>query len=144
MINILQKKNAERSQSCKELRKLNKKFTIGKKFEIGSLNLFCLLYIPCCLKSSTNKSDLLKRCVKIINQYAQIESIINCQMKVNFMKEMLLSKNQKFYLNQIFSGLPLDNLNYSNKLIDEFEVLIEPKKIIKKSTWINNLIKKLN
>ena len=64
----------------------------------------------------------MKRCIEIINQYAQIESIIKCQIEVNLLKQMLLTKNQRIYLNQEFIGLPLDDLNYSNKLLNEFDL----------------------
>ena len=64
----------------------------------------------------------MKRCIEIINKYAQIESIIKCQIEVNLLKQMLLTKNQRIYLNQKFIGLPLDDLNYSNKLLNEFDL----------------------
>ena len=122
---IFNKKKPEiRSNSSFELRKLDEKSIIGKINKIGSLNLFCLQHLPCCLSSSTIrlKSDLMKRCIEIINQYAQIESIIKCQIEVNLLKQMLLTKNQRIYLNQKFIGLPLDDLNYSNKLLNEFDL----------------------
>ena len=98
--------------------------------EIGSLNLFFLLYSPCCLKNKNNQSDFMKRCVKLINQYAQIDSIIRCQIDVNFLKHMLLTENQKIYLKNKLNRMPIDDLKYSNELLEEFENLIKdsPKK----------------
>ena len=123
MYDYVFKKNEKRSLTCNS-KPNNEDFKNGKIIEIGPLNLFCLLYAQCCLNSDA-KSDFMKRCVEIIDNYTQIESIIRCQMEVNFLKKMLLTKSQKIFLSEKFKGLPVDDLNYSNKLLDELEGLVK-------------------
>ena len=45
-------------------------------------------------------------------------------MDVNYLKKMLLTENQKTYLKNKLNRMPIDDLQYSNELLDEFENLI--------------------
>ena len=96
------------------------KFCDGESVEIGIIELFCLLNFGCCL-ANNEKSNLLKRCLEIIEDYSNVEAIIKCQMEVNILKRMILTKNQRDRLEKNFKGLRLDNLEYSNGILDELE-----------------------
>jgi hypothetical protein len=98
-----------------------------------------------CKKFKQARYDILQRCVEITDKYLQINFLMNKFFEVEYMKKILLSKNERNLLKYQFKYINFNNIEESNRFLDSIqaEKAIVDEKLLEKDETEGNVNHKL-
>jgi hypothetical protein len=86
------------------------------------MDFFCMnCCFSYCKKFKQQRYDILQRCVEITDKYLQINFIMDKFFEIEYMKKILLSKNERNLLKYQFKYINFNNIEASNRFLDSIQ-----------------------
>jgi hypothetical protein len=109
---------------------------------------FCCTTWRClspCRKYHRHKYDILKRCIEITDKYLQINFLMQKFFELEYVKKILLTRNERNLIKYQFKYINFNNIEESNSFLDSLqsEKAIVDEKLLEKDETEGNVNHKL-